>query len=125
MHTSLVPALFNAYVLTTFGKYHWNVLGARSFVAIAALSAIGGSLLTANAVMGDERYYASGANGITAGLLAFHAFKTPNLFGAFRWARFIPMGWVGLALAYGINQNDVGIVGGVSGGFLAFLLALW
>ena len=92
---------------------------------VAGAGAIGASLLTAMAVSGDAKYSASGANGITAGLLAFHAFKTPKVFSSFKWARFTPLGWVALAMAYGIKCNDQGVLGGVAGGYLAFVIGIW
>lgn len=125
MHTSLIPALFNSYVLLSFGKYHCNTHGMRSFMMIAGAGALGASLLTAKAISGDQNYSASGANGISAALLAFHAFKTPKVFDAFKWARFTPLGWVALAMAYGIKCNDQGVLGGVAGGYLAFLIGIW
>ena len=123
-HTSLPALAFNTFVFTTFGRYHWNAFGAGSLVKLAAAGCIAGSLLVAREASTNANYTAAGANSITGALLAFHAFKTPNLFHQLRFVR-LPLAWVALALAYGIQYNDQNVIGGVSAGYLMFLFGLW
>ena len=80
VHTDIVSAAVNMFVLATFGKYHWTALGPRSFLTLAACGAIAGSLATGNAVAKDAGYTAAGGYAISGAFLTYHAFKTPMLF---------------------------------------------
>ena len=60
----------------------------------------------------------------TAGLITYNAFANPQ------WFRFAgsygvnPMVWLALLTFYGGYCGDKAAVGGIAGGYLAFLLAL-
>lgn len=123
-HTGFLPLAFNSFVLTFFGGYHWRAYGCTSLMKIAGLGALFGSILTAKEISTNADYTAAGANGISAALLAFHAFKTPQLFKVMRFTR-LPLVWVALSLAYAMKYNDQDVLGGVTAGYLMFLLGLW
>ena len=124
-HTSLLGVAVNAYVMSTFGKFHWQTLGARSLMTVSAVGAVLASLATARAVSEDDSYTAAGANGISAALITFHAFRTPKLFGSLPLFRLAPVGVVALAALYSVKYNDQGLLAGIGGGYLAFLLGLF
>ena len=123
-HTSFAGLAVNTFVLATFGRYHFTTMGAGSLLKIAGAGALAGSLLTAKEASTNASYTAAGANGISAALVAFHAFKTPGLFNVMRYCK-MPLAWVALAAAYGISQNDQNVLGGLTAGYLMFLFGLW
>ena len=57
----------------------------------------------------------------SAGLITYNCFKNPNWF---KCMRLPPYMWVIALAMYGGYYNDKSAVGGVAGGYLAFLLAL-
>jgi hypothetical protein len=57
----------------------------------------------------------------TSGLITYNAFANPAWF---RFAGVTPMAWLALLTFYGGCYGDKATVGGVAGGYLAFLLAL-
>ena len=57
----------------------------------------------------------------TAGLITYNAFANPSWL-AFRGMN--PFVWLSLMTLYGVYGHDKAVVGGVAGGYLAFLLAL-
>lgn len=65
----------------------------------------------------------AGCIGGTSALITYNVFANPHWFNA---VRFVPHPFVLLALLsiYGAQENDKGIIGGVMGGFAAFMLAL-
>jgi len=80
LHTSLLHLGFNAYALYSLGQHIEDLLGAPRFVALYAISALGGSvasyLLNPAPAVG-----ASGAIFGIVGALAIHAWQTRALFG--------------------------------------------
>ena len=57
----------------------------------------------------------------SAGLITYNCFRNPNWF---KFARVPSLFWVVALAMYGGYYNDKAAVGGVAGGYLAFLLAL-
>ena len=124
VHTDILSVAVNLFVLTTFGRYHFVKMGATSFLTLAGVGAVAGSLATGKAVSQDPTYRAAGGCAISGAVLTYHAFKSPVLFNSIKYARFLPLGWVGLAALYGIKYNDQGLVAGVAAGYLTFALGL-
>ncbi len=124
VHNDLMQTAINMTILTTLGRYHWTALGPRSFLSLAAVGAILGSLATGSAVMKDSNYSAAGGYAISGAFLTYHAFKTPMLFSQFKRFRMLPIGWLALAMLYGMKSNDQGLVAGLAGGYLAFAIGL-
>ena len=57
----------------------------------------------------------------TAGLITYNVFANPQWF---KYAGIPPLFWLALMTFYGGYWSDKAAVGGVAGGYLAFLLAL-
>ena len=90
------------------------VLGAGCAVA---------SLLAAKEVYSNGGPQLAGCVGGTSALITYNVFANPHWFNAIRM---MPSPFILLALMamYGAHENDKGIIGGVTGGFAAFMLAL-
>ena len=99
-------------------------MGARSFFTLAGIGALTSGLATGRAVSQDASYSACGGYGISGAFIGYHAFKTPHLFTKLNRFRLFPYAWLALGLYYGLSYNDQGLVGGMAGGYLAFLIGL-
>ena len=55
-------------------------------------------------------------------MITYNAIKNPSIFSV---TRIHPLAWIAILSIYGVYNNDKAALGGVSGGYLAFLLALW
>ena len=63
----------------------------------------------------------AGATAGNAALITYNAIKNP---AAFTYFRVHPLTWVAALSLYGVYNSDQAAMGGVAGGYLAFLLAL-
>lgn len=81
------------------------------------VTAAGSSLFAAVDVRKNQTKSYAGGLGVSAGLLTYSAFAHPTLL--------TPISLVGAAVLYGFYTDDRAILGGVSAGYAAFLLALW
>jgi hypothetical protein len=59
--------------------------------------------------------------GLSAALLTYTGFYSPGYLSILRLS---PMTIVGATLLYGLYSNDKAVLGGLSAGYVAFLLAL-
>jgi len=97
-----------------------SAYGARHLFMILGLSAVAGSLLNGLYMMNNRNGYSSGAVAPTAGLIAYNALKNPA------WFKFM-LGPVPLFAAlgfYSIYYHDKVAFGGLTLGWLAFILGL-
>ena len=120
-HTSLPQFLFNQGIFYTLGNYHVAAYGCASFLSLFGAAALGGSVLTAAGLFsGKTQHQQAGAMAPAAGLVTYHAFKNPG------WFRFLlrPIPALALLTLYGAYYGDRAAIGGVSFGYLAFLLGL-
>ena len=120
-HTSLPQFLFTSGVIYTIGNYHLKAYGCASFIKLFALSAIGGSALTAWGLKsGSSTEAQAGAMAPAAGLIAHHVFKNPG------WFRYIlrPVPLLVALTLYGAFYNDRAALGGIGAGYLAFLFGI-
>lgn len=62
-----------------------------------------------------------GGLGVSAALITYTAFQAPGYISVLRLS---PMTIVGTTLLYGLYYNDKAVIGGLSAGYVAFLLAL-
>ncbi|TNV75525.1 hypothetical protein FGO68_gene6944 [Halteria grandinella] len=111
--------LFQSALFCTLGHFHVGRYGAQSFAKVFGLSAAGGSLFTAAGyISGSNLNAQAGAVAPAAGLLAYHALRNAAYI---RYGlRPIP---VVLALAlYGALYGDRAVTGGLTFGYLAFIL---
>ena len=79
---------------------------------------MGGSILTALYLSCNKEGYAAGGMAPSAGLVAYHVYKNPQ------WFRMAlgPFPLISLLLLYGICFNDRAAIGGISLGYITFLL---
>ena len=120
-HTSAVPLVFNLAVLSSLGKYIYKVKGHRSFVSLLAMGCAGASLAVATDISHNRNQVQAGGLGASAAMLAYGGFATPQYFALFRY---MPLTYMGAALAYGVYFDDKAVVGGLAAGYAAFMLAL-
>ena len=84
---------------------------------MAATSALSAAIEVRN---NQEKSYVGGL-GVSAGLLTYAAFLNP---GYFRFIKLSPITILAASLLYGFYNEDRSVLGGVSAGYAAFLLAL-
>lgn len=89
---------------------------------VGGLAAAGSSLFAAADMRHDSTKSYSGGLGLSAGLTTYAAFRHPEALRVL--SRLSPITLVGLSVAYGLYCEDKSVIGGVSAGYLAFLLAL-
>ena len=117
---SLPWLLFNSGVMYTVGNYHVTKYGKSHFLRLLGLSALGGSLAAAYAVHNDRNFTASSSIALTGGLLGYNIFKNPQWF---RYGlRAFPL--LFLFTLYSAFYNDRAALGGLSAGYLFFVLGL-
>jgi len=112
--TNFTSLAINSALLFTLGHAHVAAYGITSFWTVFGASAIGGSAFS---LTGDNKV--SGATAGTAGVVAYNAFRKPLYF-----KRYAPFALLIAAILYGTQTGDRNLVGGVVGGYTAFLLAL-
>ena len=118
-HTSFWSFLINSGALYTLGNMHARKFGCGHFVGVIGCSAAAATVLGMMHVYNNNEQTIAGGMGITAGLVTYNAFANPSWF---KWMRLHPYMWLtGLAL-YGAYGNDKAAIGGIAGGYLAFLL---
>ena len=120
-HTSAISLLINSAALWTLGHWHVTKYGCTHFMTVVGLSCLLATALGAVEVRGDAQQQIAGGMAGTAGLISYSVFANPN------WLMFKGMNpfiWLSLLTLYGAYGKDKAVVGGVAGGYLAFLLAL-
>ena len=120
-HTNPVNLAVNLGFLGTFGAYHYRTMGRRSFITLFAIGSIVASIAVYADARTNSKQVQAGSFGGSMALLTHTAFRNPAYFGLMRIA---PLSMVAGAAAYGIYFDDAAIVGGIIGGYSAFLLAL-
>lgn len=102
--------------MATVGRQLLHGRGQTNFLRLLGVSAAGSSLFAAVDVHKNQTKSYAGGLGVSAGLLTYSAFAHPTLF--------TPISLIGAAVLYGFYTDDRAILGGVSAGYAAFLLAL-
>ena len=102
--------------MATVGRQLIHGRGQTNFLRLFAVTAAGSSVFAAADVYKNQTKSYAGGLGVSAGLLTYSAFAHPALF--------TPISLVGAAVLYGFYADDKAILGGVSAGYAAFLLAL-
>lgn len=121
-HTNPVPLAFNCYILSTLGASLLKTRGCAGFMLVAGVSAAGSALFAAADMRHDSTKSYTGGLGMSAGLVTYAAFRHPETLRVL--CRLSPLTLVGLSVAYGLYCEDKSVIGGVSAGYLAFLMAL-
>ena len=85
-----------------------------------AVSTVTASVLGIAYLRKNNEEVIAGGMASSAGLITYNAFRNPQWF---KFLRLHPLSWVGALALYGAYY-DKAAVGGVAGGYLAFLLAL-
>ena len=93
------------------------------FTTVFGLGCALASVLAAKEVYSAGGQQLAGCIGGTSALLTYNIFANPNWFNA---VKYMPHPFLLLILLsmYGAMENDKGVIGGVAGGFAAFMLAL-
>ena len=120
-NTDAVQCALNLGILGTVGTQICRARGASAFTQILGLGALGASLAVALDARGNAEQVQAGSLGLSATMLTYAAFAQPKYFAL---NRYHPATLVAGALLYGMMYNDKAVVGGISAGYLAFLLAL-
>ena len=120
-HTSAVSLFINSAALWTLGHYHITKYGCARFMTVFGLSCALATTLGVVDVRQNAHQVIAGGMAGTAGLITYNAFANPHWF---KFARITPMAWLALLTFYGGYCGDKAAVGGIAGGYLAFLLAL-
>ena len=120
-HTSLLTLALNSGVLWTLGNTDARTLGCTHIATIMGLSMGVALLMGVSKVQSTKGEVLAGGAAISSGLITYNAFKNPQWFAALR---FSPLLLAAALTSYGIFYNDVGVMGGVAGGYLAVILAL-
>ena len=120
-HTSMLPLLINSFALGTLGVMHCRTAGLSSFMLIFGMGCAAASVAVAIDARSNPKQVQAGSLGASSALLAYHVFRNPSYFALLRVQ---PMLLTAIALGYGIYNEDVAVVGGLTAGYAAFLLAL-
>ena len=117
----MVPLLINSFALGSLGVMHCRTAGLNSFIRIFGIGCAAASLAVAVDARSNPNQVQSGSLGASSALLAYHVFRNPTYFAL---VRVQPLALAATALAYGIYNEDAAVVGGLTAGYAAFLLAL-
>ncbi len=98
-----------------------SLRGTSNFLRLLAVGAAGSALFAGLDVRHNEKQVQAGGLGLSAALLTYTAFYAP---GYLSLLRISPMTIVGSTLLYSLYTNDKSVLGGLSAGYVAFLLAL-
>ena len=120
-HTSAFSLLINSAALWTLGHWHVTKYGCTHFMTVFGLSCVLATALGAVDVRGHGNQQIAGGMAGTAGLITYNVFANPSWLMVKQINPFI---WLSLLTLYGAYGHDKAVVGGVAGGYLAFLLAL-
>ena len=118
-HTSAATFLFNSAVLWTLGHYHATKYGAVPMLTVFGVGCVAATALGVMDVRNNAHQVIAGGMGGSAALITY------NCFANGKWVNFMrlhPMIWLSALAAYGAFGNDKAAVGGIAGGYLAFLL---
>lgn len=119
--TSLLGALASSFSLASVGSLIYKTRGCATFGTVLGLTCAGASLFACMDMRHNQHKAYAGGMGMGAGLMTYTAFNHPHMLN---FVRFTPMTLVLAAVAYGFYYRDMSVIGGISGGYLAFLLAL-
>ena len=119
-HTSPVSLAVNLGVLSTLGAYHYRTVGAHSFMRLFGLGCIAASIAVAVDARSNPKQVQAGSAGGSAALLTYTSFANPAYFSMWKMS---PLMITALTLGYGVYFDDKAVVGGIAGGYAAFLLA--
>lgn len=120
-HTSIFSLLFNTGVLWTIGNSHAMKYGCMKFCTVFGAGCLGATLLATSQVWSKGGDQLAGCIGGTSALITYNVFKNPQWFNIFRS---LPSAYFLLAsLTFlGTYNQDMGICGGIAGGFIATVL---
>ena len=118
-HTNAFSFLFNSAALYTLGNMHARKYGCGHFVGVLGASCVAATALGLMHVYNNNEATIAGGMGATAGLVTYNAFKNPAWF---KWMRLHPYMWLTALALYGAYGNDKAAIGGMAGGYVAFML---
>ena len=118
-NTNAISFLFNSAALYTIGNLHAKKFGCGHFVGVLGMSCAAATALGVMHVYNNNEPTIAGGMAATSGLVTYNAFKNPQWF---KWMRLHPYMWLSALALYGAFGNDKAAIGGMAGGYLAFLL---
>ena len=117
-HTNMATFLFNSGILWTIGNMHAKKFGCAHFTSVLGISCAAATALGVYHVMNNNEPTIAGGMAASAGLVTYNVFANPHWF---KVMRLHPYSWVAAFALYGAFGNDKAAVGGIAGGYLAFL----
>lgn len=120
-NTNIYSLLFNSGVLATIGSQLLFANGPSAFLRVFMISAGASSVFAAAQMRHKPTKSYAGGIGVSAGLITYTAFSAPHLLRMFRLS---PMALVAATMLYGIVNEETAVLGSMSAGYAAFLLAL-
>ena len=118
-HTDPLQFAFNSAVLYTVGHWHAKSLGCSHLASVAGLSMAAATVLGVYHVYNNNEQAIAGSMAISSGLITYNVFKNPRWFTLLRIHPFL---WLGGLATYSAYSGDKAALGGVAGGYVAFLL---
>ena len=120
-HTDLATFGLNTAALWTIGHYHAKRYGCSHLTTVFGLGCAVATGLALMDVRVNHRQVIAGSTGGTTALVTYNLFANPSWF---KFARLPPLVWLAALALYGGQWNDKAAIGGIAGGYLAFILAL-
>ena len=120
-HTNAFTFGINTAALWTIGHYHAKRYGCSHLTTVFGLGCAVATGLALMDVRVNNRQVIAGSTGGTAALVTYNLFANPAWF---KFARLPPLMWLAALALYGGYYDDKAAVGGLAGGYLAFILAL-
>ena len=106
-------------VLWSVGNLHAKRFGCSHFVKVMGLSMVAGTALGLWSVMRNNEPTIAGGMAASAGLITYNVFANPHWF---KLMNMHPYFWLVAGCMYGSFYNDKAAIGGIAGGYLAFML---
>ena len=120
-HTDPVAFGLNSAALWTVGHYHAKKFGCAHLSTVFGLGCVLATALALKDVSGSHKQVIAGSTAGTTALITYNLFANPAWF---KFARLPPLAWLGALAYYGGMYDDKAAVGGIAGGYIAFMLAL-
>ena len=120
-HTNALTFGLNMTALWTVGHYHAKRYGCSHLTTVFGLGCAVATGLALMDVRVNNKQVIAGCTGGTTALVTYNLFANPTWF---KFARLPPLMWLAALALYGGSFDDKTAIGGLAGGYLAFILAL-
>ena len=120
-HTDAMSLAFNMAVMSSLGRYTYQTMGQNKFIQLFGMGALGSALFCGVTAYRYSDFSAAGMMGPSAALISYHFFANPSWIKVWH---FNPTMCFALFVFYSFLYNDQAALGGLSAGYLAFLMAM-